>query len=228
MTLKEKIFKIITDIGVVAKGDKAFNYNYTSKEAIMVQIKPKLKKLRVMCQPSIVPGTLKIITVDVQGDETIVYEKADGDKPRFPTKVTRKNKTEVIVAADAIYRWTDLDTGETLDVPWVIVGQMEDAAQAFGAGMTYCDRYFWMETLNIVSTEDVDRFRSGQKETELRDIKVEISALGKELIDAKRTTTDDIKKIIASCSGGTSSLTEVSSMAVAEKILAALIQLKNK
>lgn len=222
MTLKEKIFQIITQMGVVAKGNKGFNYTYTSKETIMVQLLPKFKKLKVMCQPSIVPNTLKVLPIQIQTDTANRYDK-DGK----PSNTTDKFKTEVVITADAIYRWTDLETGETLDVPWIIVGQMEDAAQAFGAGMTYCDRYFWMETLNLVSTDDVDQFRSKQKETELADIKAEISAVAKELLDKKAVTTQEIKQIIGKCDDGNDNLNKVTKILVAEKILNAL-KLKNK
>jgi hypothetical protein len=69
------------------------------------------------------------------------------------------------VSADTVYTWVNTDNpDEKIEVPWLIIGQMEDASQAFGAANTYCNRYFLMKSLQLATTEaDPDEYRGKQQ-----------------------------------------------------------------
>ena len=63
------------------------------------------------------------------------------------------------------YTWVNAeDPTERVETAWAFVGQMEDAAQAMGAGLTYANRYYLMKQLQLATTEsDPDNYRSKQK-----------------------------------------------------------------
>ena len=65
-----------------------------------------------------------------------------------------------------LYTWVNDDNpSERIEVPWVTVGQQEDASQSFGSGLTYTYRYFLLKFFGISTVEDdPDSWRSKQKE----------------------------------------------------------------
>ena len=154
MNIHQKILKIADAAGVLQKTKSGFNYKYVPEEEIQAKVTACMQKYGVMLYHSIVPGTLKV--------QPYTYEKYD-------SKI-KGNKTvnEFIVTADSIYTWVNVDDPtERIEVPWILVGQMEDASQSFGAAETYCNRYFLMKSLQLATSEaDPDDYRSKQKEAE--------------------------------------------------------------
>jgi len=80
--------------------------------------------------------------------------------------VTAKGKAvvDIVVTADMTYTWIDVETGERLEVPWIMAGQQDDASQALGSGITYCGRYFLLKFLQIpTGKDDPDKWRADRK-----------------------------------------------------------------
>ena len=74
---------------------------------------------------------------------------------------------------------------------------MEDAAQAFGAGATYGNRYYLMKALQLATTEaDPDAYRSKQKEAENYDLEKEQKAAAEELAKAVKEVVDKGSELI--------------------------------
>ena len=173
MNIHQKILKIADAAGVLQKTKSGFNYKYVPEEEIQAKVTACMQKYGVMLYHSIVPGTLKVVPY--------TYEKYD-------SKI-KGNKTvnEFIVTADSIYTWVNVDDPtERIEVPWILVGQMEDASQSFGAAETYCNRYFLMKSLQLATSEaDPDDYRSKQKEAEnyeqIKEGKAAAEELGKEI-----------------------------------------------
>lgn len=173
MNIHQKILKIADAAGVLQKTKSGFNYKYVPEEEIQAKVTACMQKYGVMLYHSIVPGTLKVVPY--------TYEKYD-------SKI-KGNKTvnEFIVTADSIYTWVNVDNPtERIEVPWILVGQMEDASQSFGAAETYCNRYFLMKSLQLATSEaDPDDYRSKQKEAEnyeqIKEGKAAAEELGKEI-----------------------------------------------
>lgn len=214
MNLHQKLIQIAKMAGVLRKTKEGFNYKYTPEEDIQAKVTAGLQKYGVMLYHSIVPGTLKITPIS--------YEKYD--------KRAGKNipVNEVIVSADTTYTWVDVDSPSAqYENTWVTIGQMEDAAQAFGAGETYCNRYFLMKSLQLATTEsDPDEYRSKQKRAEesaeeekLADMKALVIKVGKELIKKGVMTADGLKAVVAEHNNGNSNPNSISSTDVCEKII---------
>lgn len=132
LNIHQKILKIADAAGVLQKTKAGYNYKYVPEEEIQAKVTACMQKYGVMLYHSIVQGTLHV--------QPYTYEKYDAK--------LKANKTvnEFIVTADSVYKWVNAENpDEFIEVPWALVGQMEDASQAFGAAETYCNRYFLMK-----------------------------------------------------------------------------------
>ncbi len=215
MNIHQKILKIAQMAGVLQKTKDGFGYKYVPEEDIQARVTAGLAKYGVMLYHNIVPGTLKVTP--------FTYEKYD--------KALKGNKpvNEIIVSADTDYIWVNTDRPEERVVSnYCIVGQMEDAAQAFGAAETYGNRYYLMKQLQLATSElDPDAYRKKQKEageyeeTEaFKEIKAQVTKLGTELIK-KGYTKENVRGIVAKFNDGEGELASITSIEVCEKIIAA-------
>ena len=176
--------KIADAAGVLQKTKSGYNYKYVPEEEIQAKVTACMQKYGVMLYHSIVQGTLRV--------QPYTYEKYDAK--------LKANKTvnEFVVTADSVYKWVNAETpGEYIEVPWALVGQMEDASQAFGAAETYCNRYFLMKSLQLATSEaDPDEYRSKQKEAEGYDQEKEQKAAAEELAKAVKEILDKGSELI--------------------------------
>lgn len=184
LNIHQKILKIADAAGVLQKTKSGYNYKYVPEEEIQAKVTACMQKYGVMLYHSIVQGTLRV--------QPYTYEKYDAK--------LKANKTvnEFIVTADSVYKWVNAETpGEYIEVPWALVGQMEDASQAFGAAETYCNRYFLMKSLQLATSEaDPDEYRSKQKEAEGYDQEKEQKAAAEELAKAVKEILDKGSELI--------------------------------
>ena len=184
LNIHQKIVKIADAAGVLQKTKSGYNYKYVPEEEIQAKVTACMQKYGVMLYHSIVQGTLRV--------QPYTYEKYDAK--------LKANKTvnEFVVTADSVYKWVNAETpGEYIEVPWALVGQMEDASQAFGAAETYCNRYFLMKSLQLATSEaDPDEYRSKQKEAEGYDQEKGQKAAAEELAKAVKEILDKGSELI--------------------------------
>ena len=184
LNIHQKILKIADAAGVLQKTKSGYNYKYVPEEEIQAKVTACMQKYGVMLYHSIVQGTLRV--------QPYTYEKYDAK--------LKANKTvnEFVVTADSVYKWVNAETpGEYIEVPWALVGQMEDASQAFDAAETYCNRYFLMKSLQLATSEaDPDEYRSKQKEAEGYDQEKEQKAAAEELAKAVKEILDKGSELI--------------------------------
>ena len=177
LNIHQKLLKVVEMAGVLQKSASGFNFKYVPEEEIQAKVTAGMKKYGLMLYPTIVPGTLRV--------EPQTYEKYDNK--------IKGNKTmrEYLVVAETVNKWVNVDNPEEyVEIPWVLIGSMEDASQAFGAGATYCNRYFLMKTLQLATTEDdPDNYRSKQKAAE----NYEEDAAAKEAEEALKV---EVKKVV--------------------------------
>lgn len=154
LNLHQKLLKIANIAGVLQRTKKGYGYKYVPEEDIQAKVTAGMQKYGVMLYQSIDKGTLKITPY--------TYVRFDATQKKEVTCY------EIIVSADLTYTWVNVDNPkEKIENSWAIVGQMSDAAQAFGAAETYGNRYFLMKSLQLATTEsDPDNYRSKQKEAE--------------------------------------------------------------
>lgn len=229
MTLHQKILKIADMAGVLQKSKSGYSYKYVPEEDIQAKVTAGLQKYGIMLYNSITPGTLKVMP--------ITYEKYD-------TKLKiNKPVNEVIVFADMTYTWVNADNPEErVETTWAFVGQMEDAAMAMGAGLTYANRYYLMKQLQLATTEsDPDNYRSKQKaaevyeeETAAKEAAERLAKKIKEVVDAGTSLIkagldrEAMMKIVAQHNFGNGNPSSIQSIEVCDQVLAALKDIKTE
>ena len=224
MNLYQKLLKLVQMAGVLQKNKAGFNYRYVTEDEVQAKVTAGMGKYGLMLVPSVSPGSLHVVPYS--------YTKEKIDKKTKEKESTLCN--EIIVHADMTYTWYNTENPqEYLVVPWVLIGQMEDAAQAFGAGLTYTNRYFLLKSLQIATTEaDPDDYRNKQKEAEnyeeneaakaaaeaLDNAIADISAKGGELIKAG-ISKDDMYGVIAKYNNGNADRNAIDSLEIAAAIM---------
>lgn len=154
--LIQKLSKIRKIADVVSKSRKGFNYTYADISDILAKVKAGMDKYNVSLIPTIVPGTTRT--------EQITTHTTKFDKQGQPYQVSNY---EYLTTSEMRFIWVDDETGDTLAIPWTVMGAQADPSQAFGSGLTYCTRYFLCNYFQIPQVDtDVDAYRSKQKEAE--------------------------------------------------------------
>lgn len=223
LNIHQKILKIADGAGILQKSKAGYNFKYVPEEDIQAKVTGLMQKYKVMLYLHIVPGTLKI-----DSRYYTVYDKKLGKE--VPAN-------DVIVSADTVYTWVNCDNPtERVEIPWILAGCMEDVSQAFGAGSTYCNRYFLMKSAQLATSEaDPDAYRSKQKEAaeyeEDKELKKEIKQLvakGSELITTGVASSDVVAKTVAKYNNGDKNPSSIKSTEVCQKIYSELESLKEK
>ena len=197
LNLIQKLAKIRSIADVAVKDKRGYNYSYADITQILAQVKAGMKKYGISLIPTITPGTSRVSQM------TTVNSKFTKTGEPYEQKTT-----EMLYQADMVFRWVDDEHPDEvyLDVPWVVTGSQADPSQAFGSAMTYCTRYFLTNYFQIpqVAAEDVNAYRSRQKEAEASEEK----AVAEEIIRQFDTElkaylsdhadkSEDVKKFIS-------------------------------
>lgn len=200
LNIIQKLAKIRAMSDVVSKDKRGFNYSYADIINILAKITAGMKKYGVSLIPQIVPGTARIEAI------TTTNTKFDKKGSAYDNTVT-----EMLVRADMLFRWVnDDDKDDYIDVPWFVTGSQTDPSQAFGAGLTYCTRYFLTSYFQIAQSDlDVDAYRSKQKEAEATEEKYIAEQIIKEFDSTLKSfladnagKSDEIKQFISKYAKG--------------------------
>ncbi len=163
MNLKQKIIEIRKQVAFLQKDTKAYNYKYVSEDKVLFAIKDTMDELGVLLVPSIANHSSK----------EFEYNNKRGELQR-----------ENIVSGDMTFTWLDADSDESLVVPFALYGQQQDASQAFGSALTYCNRYFLLKFFQVATNEnDPDKIISKKQEKEDTEYATSIARLKKNLPD---------------------------------------------
>ncbi len=154
MNLLEKLAKIKEMVDVIQKNKSGYGYKYVSEDEILAKISAGMKKHSVSLIPNIVAGTTKVVPYQaVDKKDRITYE--------------------IIVTADMKFKWINNENPEeVIEVDWIMTGQQSDSSQAFGSGLTYCQRYFLLKYFQVATVDDdPDNWRGKQEEARLSEEK---------------------------------------------------------
>ncbi len=169
LNLHQKLAKIRKNVAVLQKNKEAYGYRYVSEDQILERVTGLMDRYGVSLIPTIMHDTLKVEPYSYSETKTL---KTGG--------TYEKKTNEMLISAEMQYIWHDDASGEEICVPWVLIGQQADASQAFGSGLSYCNRYMLLKFFQVATTEDdPDNWRSRQKEaamSEEREIAKEIVA----------------------------------------------------
>lgn len=182
LNLVQKLAKIRELSDAVVKSKTGYGYKYADITEILAKVTTGMKKYHVSLIPEIVPGTFVV--------ETVRNEKTKKAKDGTPFVEV---STETMVNAQMMFRWVnDEDLSEEIKVPWHLVGSQSDPSQAMGSALTYCTRYFLIEYFQIATPDnDVDAYRSKQKEAEEQEEKALVESLINEIDVAVRTYIEE-------------------------------------
>ena len=197
LNLIQKLAKIRAIADVAVKDKRGYNYSYADITQILAQVKAGMKKYGISLIPTITPGTSRVSQM------TTVNSKFTKTGEPYEQKTT-----EMLYQADMVFRWVDDEHPDEvyLDVPWVVTGSQADPSQAFGSAMTYCTRYFLTNYFQIAqaAAEDVDAYRSRQKEAEASEEKAvaeeiirQFDAELKAYLSDNADKAEDVKKFIS-------------------------------
>ena len=154
LNLFQKLAKIRDIADVVSKDKRGYNYSYADITEILAKVKAGMKKYGVSLVPIIVPGTSSV------QQNVMVNTKFDKTGKQYDQTVT-----EMLFDAEMLFKWVnDENPAECLDVPWHITGSQPDPSQSMGGALTYSTRYFLTNFFQIAQDNDVDAYRSKQKE----------------------------------------------------------------
>lgn len=193
MNLYQKLAGVRGLAYAVKKNREGYGYNYADITDILAKVTAGMKKYNVSLIPTIVPGTMTATPVEI--------EKTKPDKTG---RLITTKKLETQVNAEMIFKWVDDETGEFMEVPWVLVARQEDPSQAFGSALTYCTRYFLTSYFQIAQPEtDVDTYITKQKQAEEAEAKAinegiltEFDGIVKEFLLENSEKKDKVKEFI--------------------------------
>lgn len=156
LNLYHKLAKLRKAVEVLEKDKDGYNYRYVTDALILSKITGLMDSLHVSLIPRIVPGSMTVTPYP--------YTKTKVNKRTG--EVYEEQNAEILTQAEMIYTWiNDDDPDERIEIPWIMIGQQEDASQSFGSGLTYTYRYFLLKFFGISTVEDdPDNWRSRQKE----------------------------------------------------------------
>lgn len=191
--LIQKLAKIRRIADAVTKSKKGYGYRYADITDILAKVKAGMDKYNVSLVPVITPESTEV--------KQISYTNTKQDQQGNHWDAVT---SEFCVTSEMVFVWVDDDTGETLEVPWTVMGSQADPSQAFGSGLTYCTRYFLTNYFQIPQVDtDVDTYRSKQQEAaaaeDLALAKGIIETLHKEVLEflaAKPDSRDAVIKLI--------------------------------
>lgn len=154
LPLIQKLAKIRKLVDIVAKDMSGYGYKYADINEILAKVKTGMERYGVSLIPKIVPNTATV-------QQNVVVEKKIDKTGKEVEKVT----TEMLVQSQMVFVWVNDDNvNDVVEVPWFLVGAQSDPSQAFGSALTYCTRYFMLDYFQIAQDNDVDAYRSKQKE----------------------------------------------------------------
>ncbi len=233
LNLYQKLAAIREMVEVMQRDKQAFQYKYVTDTELLAKLTVGMKKHHVSLIPQIVPGTMQVTPYR--------YDKTKTDKAGKVIPDTTVYVNEVLVSTEMLFTWVNDDNpAERVEVPWTMVGQMEDAAQAFGAGLTYSYRYFLLKYFGVATpNDDPDNWRSKQQAAEDEDDKraqaeankeltakrKEITELGKDAIGKKLVTGPEMRALIEKLNPAGGSPGDIASVEIADKVIAAIQKL---
>lgn len=196
MKLIEKLAGINKMVEVIQKNKSGYGYKYLDITEILSKVTAGMDKFNVSLRPEITPDTFVVAPqhytkTKVLKDGTVVEEQVN----------------EYVISARMNFIWINNDDPtEKICIPWVLVGAQADPSQAFGSGLTYCQRYFLLSYFHIATPEDdPDNWRS-KKQAAADQEGIEISKaiineitdiIGKHINDDNRAgLTDALKKVV--------------------------------
>lgn len=145
--LLKKLSNVRKATGFIKKEKVGSNLSYKAVSADMAlsEVRPLIDKEDLFLSTQIISEKLQIET---------------------KTNDYGKTTTNFITSLELIYTWYDVDSGESLDIPWKCTAQNTDPAKSNGSALTYAEKYFLLKYFNIISSENIKLDPDAYSDTE--------------------------------------------------------------
>lgn len=137
MNIYEKLITLKAEVGGFSKDAAGYKYKYVSGSQVLGEIKDILERLKLLVYPQELKHTH--------------FEKVDGTK-------------DFIVYGDIKYVIVNAEKPEEkIVVDWLYYGQQDEVSKAFGSGLTYAERYFFLKFLGLPTDDEDPDIRQNPK-----------------------------------------------------------------
>lgn len=183
-TLQQKLLEIKKRVPYLKPNQKGFNYDYANPSRVLGVFNPLFNEYGIMLSSEI----LNVNAVPIP----IIANLGDKRKPETMREIT---KTEILHIVDMKYKFTDVESGEFVEVRWAGTGN-NGIEQGFGSALTYSTRYFLLNYFGVpVDNEDPNyvqtiKQQGGEQQEEKKLDKLSATVANqmiKALEDGKRT-----------------------------------------
>ena len=186
MNLYQKLAKVRDIADVVAKNKAGYGYKYVSEDEVLAKVKAGLSKYHVSIYPML---NQEYFDVELREFSKKKFDKATQswiDDPQ--SEYTVRGRLNFLIINDD-------NPAETLTVPWVLVGSQSDDAQAFGAALTYANRYFFLKFFNIATPDaDPDEWKRKKNDAANAEQEAAVTAIVGRLDELIRANTTEQNK----------------------------------
>jgi hypothetical protein len=183
MNLYQKLAKVRDIADVVAKNKAGYGYKYVSEDEILSKVKAGMSKYHVSIFPLLDQENFEIERREYVKKK---YDKATQgwvDDPQVEYCVRGRLNFQIV---------NDDNPADQQIIPWVLVGSQSDDAQAFGAALTYANRYFFMKFFNIATPDaDPDEWKRKKAEAASADQAEAVAELVRRLDELVRANTTE-------------------------------------
>lgn len=163
MKLQEKLLKIQEGIDRLVKDgeNSSDKYQYVSSDQVLATVRPLMNDLKLLLIPAV-------------------------EKAELHEGTTKSGTTRYMTELYLLFSWTDVESGEKLEVPFYAQGVDLAGEKGVGKALTYAEKYFLMKFFHVpTSKDDPDsdgRTGSGEKAQRGTQASAETAAYQREAI----------------------------------------------
>ena len=182
LNVYRKLLEVRKSVPYLQKTSNGHQYNFVGSSAVLAAVRDKLDEQGLLLFPNVVKRELSQSAVE----NTDKY----GNLKRTTTYFT-----ELFIE----YTWVDVETGESVTVPFYAQGIDIGGEKSVGKALTYSEKYFLLKSFNIpTDQDDPDSFQQKAEQLSVNYINegelMELHTLVEQLADACNADRSSILK----------------------------------
>lgn len=182
LNVYRKLLEVRRAVPYLQKTANGHQYNYVGSSAVLAAVRDKLDEQGLLLFPNVVKRELSQSAVE--------------NKDKYGNlKRTTTYFTELFIE----YTWVDVETGESVTVPFYAQGIDVGGEKSVGKALTYSEKYFLLKSFNIpTDQDDPDSFQQKAEQLSVNYINerelMELHTLVEQLADACSVDSSSIMK----------------------------------
>lgn len=182
LNVYRKLLEVRKSVPYLQKTSSGHQYNFVGSSAVLAAVRDKLDEQGLLLFPNVIKRELSQSAVE----NTDKY----GNLKRTTTYFT-----ELFIE----YTWVDVETGESVTVPFYAQGIDIGGEKSVGKALTYSEKYFLLKSFNIpTDADDPDSFQQKAEQLSVNYINegelMELHTLVEQLADACNADRSSILK----------------------------------